>query len=94
MLGDQGEVCKINTEVSSKKDFLVSGIPALRRYLSKNGRLKNADYRRIFGVEWNAAKTELKWLVYEDYLQLQGDRRGAYYVPSPVLPGHERDDKG
>ena len=33
----------------------------------------------------NAAKNELKRLVDESYLQLKGERRGAYYLPGPAL---------
>jgi len=89
----RGAVYKISPELRNKRDFLVSKIPVLRRYFSKHESLKNADYRRIFGVERNIAKAELKQLVDEGYLQLQGERRGSCYVPGPVLLEHERDHK-
>ncbi len=90
----RGAVYKISPELRDKKDFLMSRIPALRRYFSQNRILKNADYRMIFGVERNTAKNELRHLADEGYLQLKGERRGAYYVRGPVLPEHERDNNG
>ena len=46
----------------------------------------------VFWKGWEAgltirdvAKNELKRLMDEGYLQLKGERRGAYYLPSPAL---------
>jgi len=89
----RGAVYRISLELRTKREFLVGRIPGLRTYFSQRGFLKNADYRTIFGVERDIAKKELRQLMDEGYLQLQGERRGAYYVPGPVLLEHEGDDK-
>lgn len=81
----RGAVYRISLELRTKREFLVSRVPGLRTYFSQRGSLKNADYRMIFGVERNVAKNELKRLMDEGYLQLKGERRGAYYVPGPAL---------
>lgn len=88
----RGAVYKISPELRDKRDFLVSRVSALRSYFTQRESLKNADYRMIFGVERNVAKAELKRLVDEGYLQLKGERRGAYYVPGPALLEHQEHE--
>jgi predicted HTH transcriptional regulator len=50
------------------------------------GFVTNADYREIFGVDRAAAKAALRELVRRGALLLEGERRGARYVPGPVWP--------
>lgn len=55
------------------------------RNLSERARLKNADYRELFGLTRHGARRDLKRLVEEGFLRLEGERRGAHYLPEPAL---------
>lgn len=61
----------------------------LVRRMAAVGFVTNADYREIFGVDRAAAKAALRELVRRGALVLEGERRGAHYVPGPDWPrGH------
>jgi predicted HTH transcriptional regulator len=47
--------------------------------------LRNADYRRLFGVTRYTAVRELRALVDDGFLRIEGERRGAHYLPLPAL---------
>ncbi len=54
------------------------------------GRISNADYREIFGVDRPQATRRLALLVKEGVLVLAGEKRGAHYVPGPAWPPREK----
>jgi ATP-dependent DNA helicase RecG len=67
--------------------FLSERVPRLREHLAAQPFLRNADYREMFGVTRFAAARELRRLVQDGYLRLEGERRGARYVAGPALSG-------
>ena len=75
--------------VLQTKLWLESRIPRLRRFFAENDVLKNADYRKLFGVTRYRAVEELQRLVDAGYLVREGEKRGAQYRPGPLL-GSER----
>jgi ATP-dependent DNA helicase RecG len=54
--------------------------------MAKRGRLTNAVYREVFGVDRATAKRALARLVSLGGLVAQGERRGAHYLPGPAWP--------
>lgn len=65
--------------------------PMLRllRRMDEAGRIANEDYREIFGISRPDAARALGRLCEEGVLLLQGERRGAHYVPGPAWPPAE-----
>ncbi|MCH7992057.1 MAG: hypothetical protein IIC35_06535, partial [Gemmatimonadetes bacterium] len=59
--------------------------PSLREFFRDHEELKNADYRRLFGLTRHASLRELKRLVEDGFLQLKGERKGAHYRPSALM---------
>ncbi|MFQ5486192.1 MAG: ATP-binding protein, partial [Desulfobacterales bacterium] len=64
---------KINIDLFTKR------FPTLRSFLTKRESISNAEYRNCFQLSRHAAYDELKRLVDEDYLTLEGKGRGAKY---------------
>jgi putative NADPH-quinone reductase len=58
-------------------------------HLATHPSLKNADYRDLFDLTRDAAGRELRRLAQEGYLRMEGERRGAKYLPGPLLGGPE-----
>jgi hypothetical protein len=54
-------------------------------YLADHAFLKNADYRDLFDLGRDAVTRELRRLVQEGFLRMEGERRGARYLPGPAL---------
>jgi Fic family protein len=67
------------------RSFIQARVPAVRAFLRRRTALKNADYRALIGVTRHAATRELKRLVQEGYLRMEGTRRGSRYLPGPTL---------
>ena len=65
--------------------WLAERAAALRSYFAEHAFLKNADYRELFDLGRDAAVRELRRLVQEGYLRMEGERRGARYLPGPAL---------
>lgn len=72
-------------EVLQAKQWLESRVRGLRGFLAEHEWIKNADYRTLFGVPRYRAVIELRRLVEDGYLVLEGERRGARYRPGPRL---------
>lgn len=87
----RGAVYRVAPFLHEARAFIEGRIPRLRSHFSTQPSLRNADYREMFGVTRYAAVRELRRLVEEGYLRLEGERRGARYVPGPALgaPGRE-----
>lgn len=75
----RGARYRLVPEVLQAKRWLETRIPHLRRFLAERGFLKNADYRSLFNVPRYRAAAELRRLVEDGYLVLEGERRGARY---------------
>lgn len=82
-------VYRVAPHLDETRVFLQSRAPALRDFFHRNSELKNADYREQFGVTRYTATRELRRLVDEGYLRIEGERRGAHYRPGPMLGSGE-----
>lgn len=86
----RGATYRLSRDLVAKRDFLGKRLPTLRRYFAKRRHLKNADYRELFGLTRHSSLRELKLLVDQGFLRLEGERRGALYRALPPLePGAE-----
>ena len=59
--------------------------PQRRSLLAHPDGFSNEDYRNLFSVTRRAATQELRRLVAEGFLVLEGERRGAQYRPGPAI---------
>ena len=75
---DSGTASKTATLVDSR-------LLNLRQHFLQNPTLNNADYRGIFKVGRYSAARELRRLVEDGFLRMEGKGRGAHYVPQPSL---------
>ncbi len=76
-----------SAHIDDAPDSMVERTGALRSYFATHPSLKNADYREMFDLGRDAALRELRLLVRKGYLRMQGERRGAHYLPGPALRG-------
>jgi hypothetical protein len=83
----RGAVYRIAEDLLQRRDFLMQRLPALRTFFSAHERMKNADYRQLFGLTRYASVRELRQLVEQGLLALEGERRGAAYRPRGPLAG-------
>ena len=51
-------------------------------YARENGKITNADYRRVLKVSGATAQRDLKDLVARNILEMSGKRKGAHYIVS------------
>ena len=63
----------------------MSNVAKLRQHFHTRPRLQNAEYREMFKLSRYAAVGELRRLVDEGFLRIEGERRGAHYVPQSGL---------
>ncbi|MBI5709553.1 MAG: putative DNA binding domain-containing protein [Candidatus Eisenbacteria bacterium] len=73
------------THTGGSPPWVAERLPGLRAYLVDHRFLKNADYRELFDLERDAALRELRRLVQEGYLHMEGERRAARYLPGPRI---------
>jgi ATP-dependent DNA helicase RecG len=83
----RGAVYRIAESLLRRREFLEQRLPALRRYFVSHPRLKNADYRTLFGLSRFATARELRLLVEQGFLAMEGSRRGTAYRPLGPLGG-------
>ena len=81
----RGAVYHIVPDLHDARAFFQARVPDLRDFFHRRHELKNADYRGLFQVTRDAATRELRRLVQEGYLRMEGERRGARYLPGPAL---------
>ncbi len=81
----RGAVYRVAADLMETRAFLTARLPALRAHFARHDRLKNADYRELFGVSRHGAVRELRRLVEYGYLALEGERKGARYTPGAAL---------
>lgn len=65
--------------------WLEKRVPLLQAFFKAHDRLTNTDYREMFNVTRFAAIRDLRRLTEEGFLTLEGERRGAFYRPGPLL---------
>jgi len=82
----RGAVYQVAPDLREARAFLQARVPRLRDHFRRRPYLKNADYRELFDLTREAAKRELRRLVEEGYLRMEGERRGAHYLPGVGLP--------
>lgn len=86
----RGAVYHLAPDLRASKLFLESHLPTLREYFGRSPVLKNEDYRRLFEATRYEAARDLRRLVEDGYLRREGERRGARYLPGPLLGGSEK----
>jgi ATP-dependent DNA helicase RecG len=87
----RGAVYRVSPDLKDARAWLEARVPQIQSILTQKGRLKNSDYREAFGVTRHTALSELRRLVAEGFLRLEGERRGARYVEGPLLEGSGGD---
>lgn len=75
---------------SGGASWIAERATVLGSYFAKHPFLKNADYREMFDLGRDATLRELRRLAQEGYLRMEGERRGARYLPGPALGGPEK----
>jgi len=85
----RGAVYRISPELRASVKWLERRLPQLRVALADKGVVTNADYRALFNVTRFTAVKELRRLVEEGFLLLEGEKRGAHYVPGPKLTAED-----
>ncbi len=81
----RGAVYRVAPDLHEARAFLEGRILSLREHSHRQARLRNADYRVRFGLTRHAARRELRRLVEQGVLRLEGERRGGHYLPGAVL---------
>lgn len=86
----RGAIYRVAPTLHQARLFLEGRLATLRDHFRTQTRLTNADYRRLFGGTRYTAVRDLRRLVDEGFLRMEGERRGAYYVPRPSLLAAEK----
>jgi ATP-dependent DNA helicase RecG len=81
----RGAIFRPSPSLRESVAWLEQRVPGLRGLLAHSGRVTNSSYRARFSVTRHAAARELKRLVDEDLLRMDGEKRGAHYLPGPKL---------
>jgi ATP-dependent DNA helicase RecG len=86
----RGARYRLAPQVLQAKRWLEQRLPRLKEHLASHPGLRNTDYRALFVVPRYRAVAELRRLVDNGYLTLEGSGRGARYLAGPRL-GRERE---
>ncbi len=81
----RGAIYHVAPDLLEAKAFLQTRLARLRQFFARRPFLKNADYREMFELTRYGAVRELRRLTEEGYLLMEGERRGARYLPGPAL---------
>lgn len=81
----RGAVYHVAADLREARAFLQTRLPRLKQFFVRHTHLKNTDYREMFELTRDTATRELRRLVQEGYLRMEGERRGARYLPAPTL---------
>jgi ATP-dependent DNA helicase RecG len=81
----RGAIYRIAPHVLQARRWIESRVPILRQFFADREFLKNADYRAMFDLPRYKAVMELRTLMNDGHLVLEGERRGARYRPGPRL---------
>jgi ATP-dependent DNA helicase RecG len=90
--GQEGSRYGIRESLRQSRTWLGTRASLLREHFTSHPALTNTNYRAIFEVPRHVAVDELRLLVIDGFLLQVGERRGAHYVPGPMLqiePSHE-----
>lgn len=83
----RGASYHVAPDLHRTRAFLEARLPRLREHFRREERLTNADFRQMFGLTRYAAVNDLRRLVDEGFLRMEGQRRGTHYRPLPALGG-------
>jgi len=86
----RGAVYRLAPGLHQARAFLEARLPRLRQHFRGSPHLRNADYRTMFNLSRYAAVRELRRLVDDGFLRIEGERRGARYLPQPTLRQSEK----
>jgi ATP-dependent DNA helicase RecG len=81
----RGAVYRVAPDLHETRAFMEARLPKIKTFLDQHLYVKNADYRALFGITRQEAVRELRRLVQDGYLRMEGERRGARYLPGPGL---------
>jgi ATP-dependent DNA helicase RecG len=81
----RGAIYRIAPNLHEARAFLNARLPGLRDHFAHHPTLRNSEYRGMFDLTRIAAGRELRRLVEEGYLRMEGERRGAHYLPTEAL---------
>ena len=86
----RGAVYHVSPDMREARAFFQQRLPQLREILDARGFLTNADYRKLYQVQRVRATREMRRLVQDGYLTLQGKGRGAHYIAGKKLAAQYR----
>jgi len=78
-------VYRVDPRLQARRTFLETRLPRLREHFGREPHLTNAAYREMFELPRYNAVRELRQLVEEGLLRMDGQRRGAVYHSLPAL---------
>ncbi len=81
----RGATYRVSADLHEARLFLEARLPTLRDHFRAQPFIRNEGYRRLFGVSRYSAVRELRRLVDEGYLRLEGERKAARYEPQQLL---------
>ena len=88
----RGAKYRVSPNLRDGEWWLERRLPKLRvafsnlRQIASPRKITNSDYRSLFNVTRIAAVRELRRLVDKGFLRLEGEKRGAHYLPGPRFP--------
>ena len=83
--GDEVTVCYLSAELDDTRWFLEDRVPRLREHFRKDPWLRSGNYRELFKTNVRDTGQELRHLVELGFLRVEGQRRGARYMPAAGL---------
>lgn len=83
----RGAIYRVAPDLHEARAFLQTRLPRLWQFFTRRPFLKNADYRDMFGLSRDGAFRELRRFARDGYLRMEGERRGARYLPGLALRG-------
>ena len=81
----RGAVYQVAEALLRKRNFLGQRLPALHEFFAHHSQMKNSDYQDLFALTRHASLRELRQLVEQGFLRMEGERKAASYRPLPPL---------
>ena len=78
-------MCYLSAELDEARYLLEDRVPKLRKHFQKDPWLRSTQYRALFKTDTRSTGPELRRLVELGFLRVEGQRRGARYMPTAGL---------
>ncbi len=78
-------MCYLSAELDEARFLLEDRVPGLRKHFQKDPWLRSTHYRALFKADTRTTGHELRKLVELGFLRVEGQRRGARYLPTAGL---------